>query len=87
VDPQIVLAYIFALVLVYVLFRLLSGPLRLIFRVAYRTALGAGILWVLNLGGNLLGYHFAINLPTAMTVGLLGLPGVVVLALLRRLVA
>ena len=85
-DARTVLAYVFALVLAYVLLRLLYGPLRMVFRVTYRTLLGAGLLWVLNLGGNLLGYHFALNIPTAMTVGLLGLPGVVVLALLQRLV-
>ena len=71
---QTLLAYFFVLILVYVLFRLLYGPLRLVARVAYRTLLGAGLLWVLNLIGNFAGYHLPLNLPTAMTAGLLGLP-------------
>ncbi len=85
VDAQTLLAYVFVVVLLYVLVRLLYGPVRFILRLAYRTLLGAGILWVLNLGGNLLGYHFAINLPTAITAGFLGMPGLVVLFLLQRL--
>jgi len=85
-SAQAVLAYLLALILVYVLFRLLYGPLRLILRVAYRTAIGAGILWVLNLAGNVVGFHIALNIPTAMTAGLLGVPGVIVLFVLHRLV-
>jgi len=84
---QTLLAYFFVLILVYVLFRLLYGPLRLVARVAYRTLLGAGLLWVLNLIGNLAGYHLPLNLPTAMTAGLLGLPGLVVILVLQRLTA
>lgn len=84
-DGQVVVAYLFALLLVYVLFRLLYGPLRLLLRITYRTALGAAMLWALNLGGSLLGYHFAINLPTSMTAGLLGIPGILALYFLQRL--
>lgn len=84
-DVQTLLAYFFILVLVYVLFRFLYGPLRLLARVAYRTAIGACLLWVLDLGGNLLGYHLALNLPTAMAAGLLGLPGVVLVLVLQKL--
>ena len=84
---QTLLAYFFVLILVYVLFRLLYGPLRLVTRVAYRTLLGAGLLWVLNLIGNLAGYHLPLNLLTAMTAGLLGLPGLVVIFVLQRLTA
>jgi len=85
VSGQAVLAYFFVLVLIYVLFRLLYGPLRLVARVAYRTLLGALILWVLNLVGNLAGYHLPVNLPTAMTAGLLGVPGVIVIIVLHQL--
>lgn len=84
-SGQAVLAYFFVLVLIYVLFRLLYGPLRLVARVAYRTLLGALILWVLNLVGNLAGYHLPVNLPTAMTAGLLGVPGVIVIIVLHQL--
>ncbi len=83
-NAQTVLAYFFVLVLLYVLFRLLYNPLRWVFRIGYRTLIGAAILWVLNLGGNLLGYHLALNLPTAMVAGLMGIPGVVALFVLGR---
>lgn len=86
-SAQTILAYFFVLVLVYVLFRLLYGPLRLMARLAYRTLLGAGILWILNLVGNLAGYHLPLNLPTAMTAGLLGIPGIVVIFVLQTLAA
>jgi len=87
VSLELVLAYLFVLLLIYVLVRLLYGPLRFLVRVAYRTLLGAGALWVVNLIGGLFGYHLPLNLPTAMITGLLGLPGLAVVAILRQLTA
>jgi inhibitor of the pro-sigma K processing machinery len=85
VSLQAILAYFFVLVLIYVLFRLVYGPLRLAIRVAYRTLLGALLLWGLNLLGNVVGYHLPLNLPTAMTAGLLGVPGLIVIIILHQL--
>ncbi|RJQ08564.1 MAG: pro-sigmaK processing inhibitor BofA [Bacillota bacterium] len=87
VSFQTLLAYFFVLILIYVLFRLLYSPLRVVARVAYRTLLGAGILWTLNVIGGLLGYHIPLNVPTAMTAGLLGIPGIVVIFILQRLIS
>ncbi len=84
-PAQTVIAYLFVLVLIYVLFRLLYGPLRLTLRLVWRTALGGLIIWVLNLIGNLAGYHIPLNLPTAMTTGLLGVPGLVVVIVLHQI--
>jgi len=82
---QTLVAYVFVLVLLYVLFRFLYGPLRLVVRVVWRTLLGGAALWVLNLVGNLAGYHLPLNLPTAMVTGLLGLPGLLVVIVLHKL--
>ena len=59
--------------------RLLASPLRLVLRVTLHTALGFGALWLLGQFGVPLG----LNLFNALTVGILGLPGLGLLVALR----
>lgn len=63
-----------------VLFR---RPLGLLLRLLARSALGLAGLWVFNLAGGLIGVQVGLNLFTALTMGLLGLPGLGLLLLLQ----
>lgn len=62
----------FALLLILALFR---RPLRCLGRVAVRTAVGLGVLFLLRLVGHLIGVSLGVNLYNALVVGVLGAPG------------
>lgn len=62
--------------------RLFRRPLGAAARLAVRSALGLAGLWVLDLAGGAVGVQVGVNLLSALTVGLLGLPGVGLLLLL-----
>lgn len=79
----VILAYLFALILVYVVFRLFYLPLRVLGLVAYHGIVGALILWGVRVVGGFLGFSLAINPITALVAGFLGLPGVLLLTALR----
>ena len=59
--------------------RLVSTPLKLALRMAANTALGFGALWLLQHTGLALG----LNLFNALTIGILGLPGLGLLVALQ----
>ena len=59
--------------------RLLASPLRLVLRVALHTALGFGALWLLGR----IGIPLGLNVFNALTVGILGLPGLGLLVALQ----
>lgn len=61
----------------------LRRPLGLLIRLLVRSALGLGGIWLFNLAGGLIGVQVGLNLFTALTVGLLGLPGFGLLLLLQ----
>jgi inhibitor of the pro-sigma K processing machinery len=63
--------------------QLFSAPLRLALRVLLNTLLGFAALLLLNLAGKLTGFTLGLNLFNALTVGVLGVPGLVLLVLLR----
>ena len=80
---DVVLAYAVGLVLLYVVGWLLLVPLRIILKFIYNAIIGGIILWLLNLVGGLIGITVAINPVTALIVGFLGIPGLILILLLQ----
>ena len=72
-------------ILAIVLIRLLLMPLKLGFKIAIHCACGFVCLWLLNSGAGFTGIFFPINAVTVLVSGVLGLPGIAILAVLAVL--
>lgn len=72
-------------VLAIVLIRLLLMPLKLGFKIAIHCACGFVCLWLLNSVSGFTGIFFPINAVTVPVSGVLGLPGIAILAVLAVL--
>ena len=62
---------------------ILNLNLRRIIELAINIVLGILVLWLLNKFGGSLGISIPINVITALVVGILGIPGVIILVLLN----
>lgn len=82
-DWNIVLAFAFGLVILYLLARVLYLPLKLFLRLLMNALCGGLILLIFNLVGSLWGMQIGVNLITAVVVGLMGVPGIAMLLLLQ----
>lgn len=78
-----VIGLLFGLFLLFLMGQALWGPLRFLLKIAFRFLLGGLALLLFNLCSAFWGWSFGINALSAFTVGVLGLPGLVLLALLR----
>ncbi len=83
IPLDIILAYALGLVLLYMAGWLLLVPLKLLFRFIINGIIGGVVLWLLNLIGGLIGISIAINPVTALMVGFLGIPGLVLILLIQ----
>ena len=72
-------------ILAIVLIRLLLMPLKLGFKIAIHCACGFVCLWLLNSVSGFTGIFFPINAVTVLLSGVLGLPGIAILAVLAVL--
>lgn len=72
----VIAAIVLAVILVL---RLLAKPIKLIFKLLINTALGFVLLWLINFFGAGLGIALELTLFNAILVGLLGIPGVLLL--------
>ncbi len=82
-DITIVAAYVFGIILLYVLGRMFLVPLKLIFKLIYNALIGGAMLWAVNYIGGHFAFSIAINPLTAVVAGFLGLPGVLLLILFK----
>ena len=62
---------------------LLRKPLKMVLRVALNSALGFGALWLLNATAAVTGLSLGLNLFNALTIGVLGVPGLGLLLLVK----
>ena len=72
-----------ALFLTVALIRIFRTPLRLAIRLLSNTALGFLALWATNLASPITGLALGVNFWNALTIAVLGLPGLFLLLLLR----
>ena len=80
---QKILAGLLAGFLLVALIRVFSVPLKVTLKLLVNTLLGFGVLWLINRTAALTGVSLGLNLWNALTIGILGLPGVLLLLLVQ----
>ena len=74
-----VLAYIFAIIILVVIGKLFLFPIKILTKLVINAILGGITLFLVNYIGGFWGLHIAFNIVNAIIVGILGVPGVVLL--------
>ena len=82
IAEKLAIAFLGAVVLLGMI-RLFAAPLKLALKVLLNTLLGFGALFLLNLLRGVTGLYLGLNLFNALTIGILGLPGLILLVLLK----
>ena len=72
----VIAAIVLAVILVL---RILSKPIRFLFKLLINTVLGFVLLWIINFFGGAIGLALEFSLINALVIGLLGIPGVLLL--------
>ena len=80
---QKILAGLAAAFLLLALIRVFQAPLRLSLKLLVNTLLGFLALWAVRLTAGLTGIALGLNLWNALVIGVLGLPGFVLLLLVQ----
>ncbi len=80
-----ILSLIVPAVLVLLFLKLCLSQVRLLWKIAINSLSGFACLWLLNLLSGITGLVFPINFVTCLTVGFLGIPGILVLVAVQYL--
>jgi inhibitor of the pro-sigma K processing machinery len=85
VDYKVLIAYIIGIILLFLLGKLLLVPLKVLFKLVVNALIGGAVLLGINYVGGIFNYHIAFNILSALIVGTFGIPGVILLILLKIL--
>lgn len=80
-----ILALIVPVLIAIFVIKLLLSQAKLIWKLAVNSLSGFICLWLLNLASGLTGIEFEINFITALVVGFLGIPGILLLLVFQFL--
>ncbi len=83
-DLVLSLATLAAVVLISIfVIKLLFGPMKLILKLAINAGFGFVILFIVNFFGEFFGFSLGVSLLNALVAGVLGVPGVILLILIK----
>ena len=78
-------AIVICVLLIVLLFKIIKTPLKWAFKLLINAISGFFALVILNFFGGIVGLSLTINLINCLVAGILGLPGVVLLLLIKYL--
>ena len=87
IDFMVVLFFALGLVLLYLTGWLLLAPLKFIMKLLVNGLLGGLLLLVINLVGGFFSVTIAVNPLSAVIAGYFGLPGIILLLLIKLILA
>ncbi len=86
-DINVIVAVFFGLIILYFVLKMLFVPARLILRLLLYGGLGSLLLLIFNAIAGHFGVQIGINAVTALIVGYLGAPGLVMLVVVQQMLA
>ena len=81
IMPETLIMFGIGILMVWVICKIFAWPLKILFKLVINAVMGAIVLLVINIIGSAVGFTLPITALTALLVGLLGVPGVVLIAL------
>ena len=80
-----IITYLACICFLFLFGRIFIVPIKKILKLVLNSVIGGVVIFLINLVGANFGFHIGLNFFTSVLVGLLGLPGVVVLVIVKLL--
>ena len=84
-DTNLII-YLACICFLFIFGKVFIVPIKKIFKLVINSILGGITIFLINLVGGIWGFHIGLNFFTSILVGLLGLPGVVCLVIVKLLI-
>ena len=85
-DATSVIIYLACLIVIFIVGKIFFVPLKSIFKLLINSILGGILIYIVNIVGESFGFHIGLNVGTALFTGLMGVPGVVFLVILKLVI-
>ena len=81
-----IVTYLACICFIFIIGRIFIVPLKKIFKLIMNSIIGGFVIYVINLIGANFGFHIGLNIINSLIIGLLGLPGLICLIIVKLLI-
>lgn len=85
-ELNTIIPFIVGVILLFLLGKIFVLPIKSILKLIGNSILGAVLIYIINLIGGAFNFHIGLNFVTVLIVAILGVPGAVLLTLIRILI-
>ncbi|MBO5412746.1 MAG: pro-sigmaK processing inhibitor BofA family protein [Clostridia bacterium] len=71
---------------IFIIGKIFLFPIKKILKLVLNTVIGGAIIYIINLVGANFGFHIGLNIITSLVVGILGIPGAILLIILQFII-
>lgn len=82
-DTNTIVIYIACICFLFIFGRIFIMPIKNILKLVVNSILGGIIIYLINLIGAMFNFHMGLNYITAIFTGILGVPGAILLIILK----
>lgn len=82
-ELSFILPFLVVVVIGFIILKILALPMKIIIKLLINALVGGIVLWIINLVGANFGFSIILNWITAIVVGTLGIPGVILVVLFQ----
>ena len=82
-----IITYLACICFIFIFGRIFIVPIKKIVKVMINSLLGGITIYIINIIGSNFGFHIGLNVITSLIAGILGLPGVICLIIIKLLVS
>ena len=80
-----IITYIACIFFLFIFGRIFIIPIKTILKLVINSILGGLTIFIINLIGSFFNFHIGLNLITSIFVGILGIPGAIVIIIIKLL--
>lgn len=85
-DTNLIITILACAIFLYIIGKIFILPIKSIVKLVLNSVLGGVIIYIINLIGGMFGFHIGLNIFTAIFVGILGVPGAILLVILKLVI-
>lgn len=78
-----IIAYIACIFFLFIFGKIFIVPIKTILKLIINSVLGGVIIFIINFIGTTFNFHIGLNLITSIFIGLLGIPGAIVIIIIK----
>lgn len=82
-DFSNILIFLGCIIVLWIIGKIFFIPLKVIFKIILNSVLGGILIFIINMIGGIWGFHIGLNIGTSLLVGVLGIPGAILLIVLK----